>query len=115
MQHFQGRLGTYQSKRLHVAAAAVLIVNCLVPTSLLKATKQNLTGGDTETTNGVCTFRKLKTRAGKTGPTGQAVSKLIHTQPKNCIFSSAKCSATVVSVLERKLVGRRELRTKSGD
>lgn len=51
VQHFQGRLGTYLSKRLHAAAAA-LTVNCLVPTSLLKATKQKLTGGDTEATNG---------------------------------------------------------------
>lgn len=37
--HFQGRLGTYQSKRLHAAAAAAVpTVNCLVPTSPLKAT-----------------------------------------------------------------------------
>lgn len=41
----------------------------------------------------VCTFKKLTTRAGTTGPTGQAVPKLIHTQLKNCIFSSGKCSS----------------------
>lgn len=36
--YFQGRLGTYQFKRLHAAAAPSLTVNCLVPTSPLKAT-----------------------------------------------------------------------------
>lgn len=41
VQHFQGRFGTYQSKRLH-ADAAGLTVNCLVPTSPLKATNSKI-------------------------------------------------------------------------
>lgn len=94
VQHFQGRFGTYQSKRLHAAVAAALTVKCLTPTSPFKGhQQQNLTGGDTEATNGVSLFRTLTTKTGRTGPTGQAVPRLIHNQLKNCIFSSAKCSS----------------------